>query len=217
MIIQEQLLILQNHLEVFLQNWLEILYFLLMIFIWLIFHSCKRSTHHKSIAVRDEAIDAGLTQPASLHPVINPNRCIGCQSCNNACPERNHKVLGMIHGKSHLINPTHCIGHGACKEACPVDAITLVFGTETRGIDIPYVSPTFKTNVPGNFIAGELGGMGLIRNAITQGVQAMDSIYNVVSGQTENELDVVIVGAGPAGIAASLSAMEKKLKFKTLE
>ncbi len=217
MIIQEQFLNIQHQIEIFLQNSLVLLYLIPMFLIWLVFHSLKTKTHRKSLAIRNEAVNAGLTQPASLHPVINPNRCIGCQSCNNACPEQSHEVLGMINGKAHLINPTHCIGHGACKDSCPVDAITLVFGTETRGIDIPYVSPTFETNVPGHFIAGELGGMGLIRNAITQGVQAMDSIYNLVKGQQDNNLDVVIVGAGPAGIAASLSAMEKNLKFKTVE
>jgi len=207
----------QSLFQVFLENSLVIIYLALMVSIWHIYLFFKSKTHKKSVVIRDEAIDAGLTQPASLHPIINPNRCIGCQSCINICPEQSHEVLGLIYGKANLINPTHCIGHGACKEACPVDAITLVFGTESRGIDIPNVSPSFETNVPGNFIAGELGGMGLIRNAITQGTQAMESIYDLVKGQTENELDVVIVGAGPAGIAASLSAMEKNLKFKTIE
>ena len=207
----------QNLLDPLLQESLMMIYVALMSSIWLVYHFFKSSAHQKSITIRDQAIDAGLTQPASLHPIINPNRCIGCQSCINACPEQSHEVLGVIHGKAHLINPTHCIGHGACKQSCPVDAITLVFGTESRGIDIPNVSANFETNVPGNFIAGELGGMGLIRNAITQGTQAMESIYNLVKGQTENDLDVVIVGAGPAGIAASLYAMEKNLKFRTIE
>jgi len=158
-----------------------------------------------------------MNQPASLHPIINHNRCIGCRACVIACPENHNDVLGMIKNKAALINPSACIGHGPCKDVCPVDAITLVFGTEERGVEIPHVTPEFETNVPGVFIAGEIGGMGLIHNAINQGVQAMDSIYKLVKGQTENELDVVIVGAGPAGIAASLSAMEKNLKFKTIE
>ena len=217
MINKDPLLYIQILSDIFMENSLVIIYLAVMVLIWLIYNFFKSGAHQKSVTIRDEAIGAGLTQPASLHPIINPNRCIGCQSCINACPEQSHEVLGMIYGKANLINPTHCIGHGACKTACPVDAITLVFGTESRGIDIPNVSPSFETNVPGNFIAGELGGMGLIRNAITQGTQAMESIYDLVKGQTENDLDVVIVGAGPAGIAASLFAMEKNLKFKTLE
>ncbi len=195
----------------------SLLYLLILSVILTIYLLIKSRMHHKSTAIRNAAIDAGLTHPASLHPVINPNRCIGCQSCLRACPEQDHKVIGMINDKAVLINPTYCIGHGACKQACPVDAITLVFGTEERGVDIPYVSPTFETNIPGHFIAGELGGMGLIRNAITQGVQAMDSIHQLVKDQTHSALDVVIVGAGPAGIAASLAAKEKNLKFRTLE
>ncbi len=103
---------------------------------------------------------SGMSEPASLHPLIDVSRCIGCGSCAAACPEG--KVIGVINGKAELIKPSGCIGHGACKIACPEDAITLVFGTEKRGVDIPNVQPNFETNVSGLFIAGELGGMGLI-------------------------------------------------------
>ncbi|MDH5650100.1 MAG: NAD(P)-binding domain-containing protein, partial [Gammaproteobacteria bacterium] len=124
-------------------------------------------------------------------------------------------ILGLIGRKAHLVNPTHCIGHGACQKACPHDAITLVFGTAERGVDIPEVKPNFETNVPGIFIAGELGGMGLIRNAIEQGRQAMEAIKKR-KGNT-NQLDVVIIGAGPAGYSASLNALNHKLRFTTIE
>ena len=123
----------------------------------------------------------------------------------------------MINGKAELIEPSHCIGHGACKTACPCDAITLVFGTEKRGIDIPNVNPDFQTNVPGIFIAGELGGMGLVRNAIEQGRQAIDSIRKFNGRGSPNSYDVIIVGAGPAGFAASLAAMQHKLRYLTVE
>jgi thioredoxin reductase len=113
------------------------------------------------------------------------------------------------------VNPAHCIGHGACKTACPHSAIELVFGTEKRGVDIPLVKPNFETSVPGIFIAGELGGMGLIRKAVEQGRQAIESIAKLKGGK--QPYDVVIVGAGPAGISASLGAMEKKLRFVTVE
>jgi thioredoxin reductase len=159
-----------------------------------------------------ESVAAGLTEPASLHPVFDPNRCIGSGACVSACPEQ---AIGLIKGKGHLVKPTVCIGHGACMAACPHDAITLVFGTAKRGLDIPRVNPNFETNVPGIFIAGELGGMGLTRKAVEQGRQAMDSIRKLKDKNFP--LDVVIVGAGPAGLAATLGAMEHKLRSVTIE
>jgi len=173
--------------------------------------------HHRKLNRRGkarlhEASESGLTEPASIHPVIDPTRCCGSGACVKACPE---KALSLVNGKAVLTNPTHCIGHGACLEACPVEAIQLVFGTEKRGMDIPFVSPTFETNVNNIFIAGELGGMGLIRKAAVQGKQAIDSIVKKIN--PHNDLDVVIVGAGPAGLSASLAAKEKGLKFVTIE
>jgi thioredoxin reductase/NAD-dependent dihydropyrimidine dehydrogenase PreA subunit len=192
----------------------------LPLIIILFFYFWKRSAkHRKSQRVFDEAVSSGMTEPASIHPVINPALCLGCASCVAACPEKSKNVLGVIHGKAQLINPTHCIGHGACKTACPFDAIELVFGTEKRGVDIPQVNPDFQTNVPGIFIAGELGGMGLIRNAVKQGVEAVDSVCKLkdIGKGNDDVIDLVIVGAGPAGIAASLAAKDKKLNFVTLE
>jgi len=172
----------------------------------------------QTIRAAAEAISLSMTEPPSLHPVIDPNICIGCKSCIAACPEHHsHPVLGMIRGKSRLIAPANCIGHGACKNSCPVDAIELVFGTERRGVDIPTVQPNFETNIPGIFIAGELGGMGLIRNAIEQGRQALDSIKSLDGIGKGERYDVVIVGAGPAGFSASLGAMQAGMRFVTVE
>jgi thioredoxin reductase/ferredoxin len=196
--------------------WLYGLPLVLILFVYLRHQSKK---HRHSMRVHDEAIASGMTEPASIHPVVNHALCLGCGTCVKACPERSKNVLGLIHGKAHLVNPTHCIGHGACKTACPFDAIELVFGTEKRGVDIPQVNPDFQTNVPGIFIAGELGGMGLIRNAVRQGVEAVASICKLdgVGNSDGDVIDLVIVGAGPAGIAATLAAKDKKLNFVTLE
>jgi thioredoxin reductase/NAD-dependent dihydropyrimidine dehydrogenase PreA subunit len=161
-----------------------------------------------------EAIEAGLADPPSLHPYIDPKICLGSGACAKACPE---EALGIVNGKAVLINGSACIGHGACRTACPVEAISLVFGTEKRGIDIPHVSQDFETNVPGIFIAGELGGMGLIRKAAEQGRQAMDAIHKRDAGSTSTDFDVVIVGCGPAGLSAGLAAIAHKLRYKLIE
>jgi len=159
----------------------------------------------------------GSAEPVSLHPLINPARCIGCGSCLKACPEQaHHEVLGLIGGRATLVSPGDCIGHGACKTSCPVDAITLVFGSERRGVDIPILTPSFESTVPGIFIAGELGGMGLIRTALEQGRQAIEAIAKR-GGSRGDRLDLVIVGAGPAGFAASLTAKSKGMRYVTVE
>lgn len=192
-----------------------IIYALVLAAIWFGYTCVKFIRQRKNIVLEQAAIRDGLTEPSSLHPVIDPLRCIGCGACGHACPESG--VIGIIKGKAHLVSPSHCIGHGACREACPVGAISLVFGTETRGVDIPLVKPSFETNVPGIFIAGELGGMGLIRNAIEQGRQAMESVRRLDGLGKKNRFDVVVIGAGPAGLAASLAAMHHKLRFVTIE
>lgn len=173
---------------------------------------CRRRRELASVAVMRQSVETGMTEPPSLHPVVNPALCCGAGACVRACPEQ---ALGIVDGKARLINPTVCIGHGACAASCPVEAIKLVFGTERRGMEIPHVEPSFETNVRGVYIAGELGGMGLVRKAAEQGRQAMESIAK--GSGTGDMLDVVIVGAGPAGLSATLGAMEKKLRFVTLE
>jgi len=183
----------------------------LTLLLWLYVRRQQRR-EARALATMQRSLETGLTDPPSLHPVVDPNICMGSGACVRACPEG---TLGIVNGKAHLINPTVCIGHGACAAACPVEAITLVFGTERRGVDIPYVKPTFETNVAGIYIAGELGGMGLIRKAAEQGRQAMESIAE--NRAESDQLDVVIVGAGPAGISSTLAAMDKKLRFVTVE
>jgi thioredoxin reductase/NAD-dependent dihydropyrimidine dehydrogenase PreA subunit len=177
---------------------------------WYVWRRTARQRAYVS-ALR-EAEATGLVEPPSLHPVVDPVRCIGSGSCAQACPEQ---ALGVVGGKAVLVNASACIGHGACLTACPVEAISLVFGTERRGVEIPMLSPQFETNVPGLFIAGELGGMGLIRKAVEQGRQAVDALSKRPRGG--HELDLVIVGCGPAGLSAGLAAKAHGLRYRMIE
>ncbi len=174
-----------------------------------------RKSSKETTSKIEKAKELGFHEPVSLHPVIDPDTCIGSGACVKACPEKD--ILGLVNGKAQTINASRCVGHGACFHACPVQAITLCIGTEQRGVDLPHVSPEFETNIPGLFIAGELGGMGLIKNAVEQGKQAMENCIKKMKPSPEVKYDVIIVGAGPAGISATLTAAKSDLRFLTIE
>ena len=198
-------------------DWSLVVYSIPCALILAVYMVRRRRVHKLHSSTHMESIESGMTEPASLHPHIDASKCLGCGACVKACPEQPaHTVLGLISGKAVLVSPTDCIGHGACKDVCPFDAITLVLGTERRGIDIPVLKPNFETNVPGVYVAGELGGMGLIKNALMQGQQALAAIAQAGVKQSD-ALDVLIIGAGPGGLAASLAAKKLGLKYQTIE
>ncbi len=181
-----------------------------------IIHQNKRT--RKNIKKINKAKEYGLYEPVHIHPYVDPATCIGSGACVKACPEKD--ILGLVNGRASLIHASRCIGHGACADACPVGAIKLVFGTETRGVDIPHVTPDFETNIKGIFIVGELGGMGLIKNAVTQGrevIEYISCLFHSAERKNSDIYDVIIVGAGPAGLSASLAAVKHKLSFITVE
>jgi len=163
----------------------------------------------------EKAKEEGLHEPVSLYPYIDLGSCIQSGACVAACPEED--ILGILKGGGTLINASQCVGHGACFHACPTEAISLVIGTEKRGVDLPHVSESYETNVQGIYIAGELGGMGLIKNSVDQGKFAVQNMIKSGIEKDNSTLDLIIVGAGPAGIAASLTAKKNGLNFLTLE
>lgn len=174
----------------------------------------QRKTSQITESKINVAKEEGSFEPVSLHPFIDLSSCIGSGACVAACPEKD--ILGLINGKASVINASNCVGHGACFHACPVEAISLRIGTESRGVELPHVNQNFETNIRGVFIAGELGGMGLIKNSIEQGIQAVESVAKAKKSVSGIH-DLIIIGAGPAGIAATLKAKELGLKAVTLE
>lgn len=158
--------------------------------------------------------------PKAQHPKIHRDACIGCGGCVSVCPEGD--VLAIIDGKATIVNGHKCIGHGLCAEECPVGAIEMVMAKPSAGADLPVINPEFETSVENLFIVGELGGLALIKNAVNQGRDCMDVIAQRLAGKGmgftgENLYDVIIVGAGPGGISASLRAAEHGLGALTLE
>src|SRR6266436_1437880 len=183
--------------------------------------------HLRKLKKRDERARAAIENgklysegPRAQHPHIDANYCIGCAACTMVCPEGD--VLAMLGGKAVIVNGYKCIGHSLCAEVCPVGAITMVITNPSMGADMPFLTPEYETSVKNLFIAGELGGLALIKNAINQGRSCMDVIANRMTAlggprPASGIYDVLIVGAGPAGISASLRAIGKKLNYVTLD
>jgi len=181
-----------------------------------------RRTNRKDDAARAAAERGKLHSegPRAQHPHIDATHCIGCGACVEVCPEGD--VLAVLAGKAAIVNGHKCIGHGLCAEVCPVGAITIVMASPSVGADMPRLTPEHETNIPNLFIAGELGGLALIKNAVNEGRDCIDLIgrrlFSIKRGRAvTGAVDVCIVGAGPAGISASLRAIEKKLSYVTLE
>lgn len=180
-------------------------------------------------------------------PVINATLCIGCGSCVDACPETG--TLALASGKAILAHPERCTGHAKCVSACPTSAILLAFGGTLQTLRVPRIDQNFETNLPGVFIVGELGGMGLIKTAINEGKMAMEQVRKrlersglwkppviehnhddsaaaeLPAATPKAELqpaepecyDVLVAGAGPAGLSATLAAHQSGIKYITLE
>lgn len=178
----------------------------------------RRGLSQKGTNAMALAVAQGEHIPPSLHPIIDANLCIGSFSCIKACPEGD--IIRVIDGIAQLVEAAHCIGHSRCYVECPVGAIRLVFGTAERGIDLPETSESFESSRPGVFVVGELGGMGLIKNALRQGLEVAEVLAKKLKAKNAagaDDVDVAVVGGGPAGVATAVALKKLGLRACVLE
>jgi thioredoxin reductase (NADPH) len=98
----------------------------------------------------------------------------------------------------------------------------MVMASPSMTAEMPHLTPEYETSVQNMFIVGELGGLALIKNAVNQGRDCIDTIATKIPALRGGKpapdiLDTLIVGAGPGGISASLRAIERKLNYLTLD
>jgi thioredoxin reductase/NAD-dependent dihydropyrimidine dehydrogenase PreA subunit len=157
--------------------------------------------------------DAGTSGKGHPLPIIAQDMCIGCSACVNACEQN---VLQIVAGKSTVVHVDACVGPGTCAAVCPTGACQLTGEGSSRRVEVPQIGANFETNQKGIYAIGELGGLGLIKNAVNEGQLVVEAIKkNHV--KREGILDLIFVGAGPAGLSGSLAAKEAGLSALVLE
>lgn len=159
--------------------------------------------------------------PAYPHPIIFPERCIGCQACVDACP---HDVLAIVDGVAAAVAPDLCMEDTACQAECPVNpkaCIVINTTKEVRSLPTPTRDGgSFETNVPGCYIIGDVSGVPLIKNAVKEGADVIARItVDLRSAQPEPkaDLDVAIIGIGPGGASAASAASDANLHYVGIE
>ncbi|HXI92259.1 MAG TPA: NAD(P)-binding domain-containing protein [Blastocatellia bacterium] len=154
------------------------------------------------------------------HPVINQQTCIGCHACVEACP---HDVLAIVNGVSTPINPDQCMEDTSCQVECPTNPKScVVINTKKKILErkVPKRDQRFKTNVEGIYLIGDVSGVPLIKNAINEGATVIDCIVDDLKKEGPNakaEVDVAVVGIGPAGLSAAVIAKQRGLKYVAIE
>jgi thioredoxin reductase len=159
--------------------------------------------------------------PGYPHPVIFPERCIGCQACVDACP---HDVLEIRNGVAHVDAPDLCMEDTACQAECPVNpkaCIIINTTKEVRSLPTPTRDgATYQTNVAGCYIIGDVSGVPLIKNAVKEGAEVIAQIATELKSaqpETRAEYDVAIIGIGPGGASAAATAQDAGLRYIALE
>lgn len=155
------------------------------------------------------------------HPVIFNDRCIGCQACVDACP---HDVLAIVDGTAAVVAADQCMEDTSCEAECPVSpkaCIVVNTTKEVRSRPMPDRNgSTYETNVRGCYIIGDVSGVPLIKNAVKEGAEVIGHIADELAAAPPEplaEYDVAIIGIGPGGASAAVTAREKGLRYVGIE
>jgi thioredoxin reductase len=159
--------------------------------------------------------------PNYPHPVVITERCIGCHACVDACP---HDVLAIVNGVSTPIARDQCMEDTACQVECPVNPKACIVVNTNKKIPprkVPNRDASFMTNVPGCYIIGDVSGTPLIKNATNEGTDCIKAIHEELRNGTQPEpksnVEVAIIGIGPAGLSAAITAQQLGLKYVGIE
>ncbi len=183
----------------------------------------RRWSLHQSREVLGEIVRAkeqGSDKARLQYPVPDLARCIGCATCVAACPEEG--VLEVVHGQARVVHGSRCVGHGRCAAECPVGAIALTLGDISNRRDIPALTTELEVaGTEGLYLAGEVTGFALIRTAIEHGTNVAREVAQARK-RTQSKpqgaaYDLVIIGAGPAGLACALESKRLGLRAVILE
>lgn len=175
----------------------------------------------QSLEDRATAIEQGSLEAQLQHPVVDLSRCMGCSTCVAVCPETG--VLEIVHGQAVVVNGAGCMGISACERECPVGAITVTLSNVETRMDIPAIDDRLEAvGTPGLFLAGEVTAQALIRTAIEHGTAIAAEVgrrtrETDTSDAAEHVLDLIIIGAGPAGLACALEAKQQGLRSVTID
>src|SRR5437868_15021523 len=159
--------------------------------------------------------------PTYPHPVIITERCIGCHACVDACP---HDVLAIVNGVSTPVARDQCMEDTSCQVECPVNPKACIVVNTTKKTPprkVPNRDAKFMTNVPGCYIIGDVSGTPLIKNATNEGSDCIefirDELRNGMPHEPKANVEVVIIGIGPAGLSAAITAQQLGLSYVGIE
>lgn len=97
--------------------------------------------------------------------------------------------------------------------------VELEFSSKLGVRELPRIDAHHQSNVPGLYIVGDLADAPIIKVALKQGHDVARHLTGELGPPSTEEdlLDVLIIGAGPAGIGAALACAESGHRYVILE